>query len=667
MPHTPSLQSPHLQLEGPGPLQQAGHLARAQWRWVAVGAVLLQGAILYLGAQLLLRSAPVRRALHERAVAELATRLPAARLEGPVGIDAAFRLVLGPIRIDPPEDSTPLLVVDRVSVRPRLWRLLGGHLEPGVVTLTGVHVQVDRQGARFADLARALRPNSLQTPSSAAGRHATAPPVVAFSGLEVSLDRAPSGRPPMVWGPLAGRIQLDRQGERTHVSVSTEGPGPARGALEATWGGGPGSLQARLHGLGAEALPASLRRGLPFEIRAGAVDLTFEAPNLETFSQGEGRLSLATHNIALFAARLAPEPVGPLSLHAAGRVHWDAASHTVELADATVALDDAGRVALKVALLVTGLRDPHFKLAFRANAVDWVALGAVLPPTLAPPRAAPGLRGFLAGTLTIAGPLHQSTEWQLDGEIDPSHLVPAPAPGESDLARPFVYEAPLLRGGTRRVTIGPENPAFVPLGELPSHLVRAVLESEDGGFYGHKGFDLFEVQEALSNGGRLRGASTLTQQLAKNLFLSRDRTLSRKAKEALATLALEAAVGKRRILEIYLNLAEWGDGVNGIGEAAQHWFGKDARALSPKEAVMLATVIPNPVRYEMYLRRGALTPAWEARVQDLLEKLHTTGVLDDEGFHAAEAETLRFNPSQVTKRVTPEEELKDEIPVSSEE
>lgn len=280
-----------------------------------------------------------------------------------------------------------------------------------------------------------------------------------------------------------------------------------------------------------------------------------------------------------------------------------------------------------------------------------------LSPTLAPPRGAPGLTGLLAGALKVAGPLRQPAEWQVDGEVDPSHLVPALGNGGPDLTRPFVYEALLTRGGRRQMTIGPENHSFVPLGELPNHLVRAVLESEDAGFYGHKGFDLSEVQEALSNGGRLRGASTLTQQLAKNLFLSRDRTLSRKVREALATVALEVAVGKRRILEIYLNLAEWGDGVYGIGEAAQHWFGKDARTLSLKEATLLATVIPNPVRYEMHRRRGALTPAWEERVNDLLAKLHTTGVIDDEGLRAAEAETLTFaggpplNRGQSGKRV----------------
>jgi len=581
-----------------------------------------------------------------------------------VSVDAAFRLVLGPVVLDSPGDRTPLLVADRVTVRPRLWRLVSGHLEAGAVTLQGVHVHAGRQGEHLADLARTLRPDKLRTTSSGPGRNAPAPPAIAFSGLEVRFEGSPSSQPPVVLGPLGGRIHLDRLGERTHASIATVGPGRAEGAMEVTWGGGPGALQIRLHALGAEALPESLRADLPFEIRAGTVDLSFEAPNLEALSQGEGQLTLATRNLAVFAERLAPEPVGPLSLQVVGRVRWDARARTAALVEATVALDDAGRAALKVALSVAARPEPHFELALRATAMDWTVLAASLPPALAPPRGAPELTGILAGALNVAGPLRQPAEWRLEGEVDPSHLAPALANGRPDLARPFVYEAHLTRGGTRRVTIGPENPAFVPLGELPNHLVRAVLESEDAGFYGHKGFDLSEVQEALSNGGRLRGASTLTQQLAKNLFLSRDRTLSRKVREALATVALEVAVGKRRILEIYLNLAEWGDGVNGIGEASQHWFGKDARVLSPKEAALLASVIPNPVRYEMYRRRGALTPTWEARVGDLLAKLHATGVLDDEGLRAAEAETLTFTASPPSIRAQSDKRFEPVVPVS---
>ena len=559
-----------------------------------------------------------------------------------VGVDAAFRLVLGPVVVGPPGDGAPLLVVDRITVQPRLWRLLTGHLEAGVVTLQGVHVQAGRHGERCADLVRALSPDHLRAPRARPERGAPSPPVIAFSGLEVRFERAPSLHPPVVLGPLGGRIDLDRLGERTHASMVAEGPGHSQGAIELTWGGGPGALRIRLNGLGAEALPDSLRADLPFDLRAGAVDLAFEAPRLESLTQGEGQLTLATHNLSVFAERLAPEPVGPLSIRLAGRVRWDVAAQTAALMEATVALDAAGRAALKVALSVAARPDPRFELALAATSVDWAVLAASLPPTLAPPGAAPGLMGTLAGTLNLAGPLRNPSAWRLDGKVDLSHLTPAPANGGPDLARPFVYETLLTLGGKRRVIIGPENPAFVPLGELPGHLVRAVLESEDAGFYGHHGIDLSAIQEALADGGRMRGASTLTQQLAKNLFLSRDRTVSRKVREALATMALEVALGKRRILEIYLNLAEWGEGVNGIGEAARHWFGKDARSLSPKEAAMLATVIPNPVRYERYRRRGALTPAWEARVGDLLAKLHATGVLDDEGLRAAEAETLTF-------------------------
>jgi hypothetical protein len=618
---------------------------RIHWQWISLSAALILGTFLYLGALAVLRSAPARRALRERAVAELAARLPDARLEGMVRVDAAFRLVLGPIVLGPPGAGTPLLVADRVTVQPRLWRLLIGHLEAGKVTLQGVHIHAGCQGERLPDLARALRPDRPRATRAGPGHDPSALPGVAFSGLDVRFEGSPSRQLPVVFGPLGGRIQITRLGERAHASIATEGPGRSVGTIEAAWGGGLGALQIRLHGLGAEALPESLRADLPFEIRAGAVDLSFEAPQLETPARGEGQFRLATRNLALFTERLAPEPVGPLSVQVAGCLRWDAGARTAALVAATVVLDDAGRAALKVALSVAARPDPHFELALRATSVDWTALAAALPPMLAPPRAAPGLTGNLSGALTIAGPLRQPAGWRFEGEVDLSQLAPAPDNGSPDLARPFVYEAPLAHGGPRRLIIGPENPAFVPLGELPNHLVRAVLESEDAGFYGHKGFDLSAIQEALATGGRLRGASTLTQQLAKNLFLSRDRTISRKLREALASIALEVALGKRRILEIYLNLAEWGEGVNGVGEAARHWFGKNARDLSPKEAAMLATVIPNPVRYEMYRRRGALTPAWEARVDDLLAKLHVNGVLDDEALRAAAAETLIFTSS----------------------
>ncbi len=141
---------------------------------------------------------------------------------------------------------------------------------------------------------------------------------------------------------------------------------------------------------------------------------------------------------------------------------------------------------------------------------------------------------------------------------------------------------------------------WVPLTDISPMLVRAVLMGEDAGFYGHNGFDTHEMQEAFKRnweaGRTVRGASTITQQLAKNLFLSTERTYSRKLKEALLTYRLEKTLSKRRILEIYLNVIEWGDGVYGADAASRDVFGKSMTWLNAAEAATLAAMIPSPVR-----------------------------------------------------------------------
>jgi membrane peptidoglycan carboxypeptidase len=144
------------------------------------------------------------------------------------------------------------------------------------------------------------------------------------------------------------------------------------------------------------------------------------------------------------------------------------------------------------------------------------------------------------------------------------------------------------------------------------------------------------------DGVRFRGASTITQQLAKNLYLSREKTLSRKVREAFWTLALEAELPKSRLLEIYLNIIEWGPGIYGIGEAARHYFGVDARNLEPQQAAFLATIIPNPVKYYVYFQRGALSEAWQKRVRELLVKLREHGTLTEEAFMLARASPVVF-------------------------
>ncbi|POF32778.1 monofunctional biosynthetic peptidoglycan transglycosylase [Roseibium marinum] len=139
---------------------------------------------------------------------------------------------------------------------------------------------------------------------------------------------------------------------------------------------------------------------------------------------------------------------------------------------------------------------------------------------------------------------------------------------------------------------------WVPLGEISPNLIKSVITSEDSGFCENHGVEWDALQdqvEALSDGEKPRGASTLTMQTAKNLFLWGDRSYFRKALELPLAVMINAILSKKRVLEIYLNIAEWGEGVFGAEAAAQAWFGKPARDLTRTEAARLATALPNPL------------------------------------------------------------------------
>ena len=151
---------------------------------------------------------------------------------------------------------------------------------------------------------------------------------------------------------------------------------------------------------------------------------------------------------------------------------------------------------------------------------------------------------------------------------------------------------------------------WVPLSRISPHLSRAVIAAEDASFFIHEGFDWEGSKDAalhnLEAGEMKRGGSTITQQLAKNLYLSSERSLLRKAREALITRSLEHRLTKARILELYLNVAEWGRGIYGAEAAARHHFSKSAAELTAEEAAWLAAVLPSPQRYDPLRHTAAL-------------------------------------------------------------
>ena len=143
---------------------------------------------------------------------------------------------------------------------------------------------------------------------------------------------------------------------------------------------------------------------------------------------------------------------------------------------------------------------------------------------------------------------------------------------------------------------------WVPLSRISPSLQQAVVAAEDASFFTHEGFDWEGIKDAalynLEAGEFKRGGSTITQQLAKNLYLSSERSLFRKARETLITRSLEQHLTKERILELYLNIAEWGQGVYGAEAASRHHFKKSARDLTADEAAWLAAILPSPRRYD---------------------------------------------------------------------
>jgi hypothetical protein len=214
----------------------------------------------------------------------------------------------------------------------------------------------------------------------------------------------------------------------------------------------------------------------------------------------------------------------------------------------------------------------------------------------------------------------------------------------SRLRRDFVFGSDDGPGPHRPVDVSLSSPDFIALGDVPPLFVRTLLLSEDAGFYGHSGIDLRELPSALltnwSRGGAARGASTITQQLAKNLFLSRDKEVGRKLQELAITFLLESALGKDRILEIYLNVIEWGPDLRGLRPAARHYFDCEPQALTPAQMAFLVAIIPGPIKYQRSFARGTPGPGLRLLIDNLLAKLRSVDAIGEEEYQQALSETI---------------------------
>lgn len=191
-----------------------------------------------------------------------------------------------------------------------------------------------------------------------------------------------------------------------------------------------------------------------------------------------------------------------------------------------------------------------------------------------------------------------------------------------------------------------KNNNYVKLDQISQHLQNAVIASEDAAFYSHKGFDWHEMQnsfqENLESGKTKRGGSTITQQLAKNVFLNKEKSYWRKIKEAYLTYQIEQNFKKKEILEKYLNVVEFAPNIYGVKAASEHYFKKVPSQLNVLEATFLAFLLPNPKSHSSSFKKEQLTPYAKQRMQVLLKRLLVFKKIDEATYESSIANLGNF-------------------------
>ena len=362
---------------------------------------------------------------------------------------------------------------------------------------------------------------------------------------------------------------------------------------------------------------------LPFSLRQWGLKLAFESAKIVLVSRGhrQGVLrldgSLAVGGLALNHARIAAAdvllPAAALDFALEiGRDHF-------ALRQPTLARLHKLRLRPDIHFRIRPTR--QLRLHFPETRFAAADLFTSLPAGLFTRLAGMHTSGELTFRLDFAIDLSHPEELELDVELKGSGFRIRRF-GNADFrhfANPFLYTAYDEERPLRSFVVGPENPDFVPLSDIPDFLKYAVLISEDGAFFSHRGFLLEPFKSSIAanlKAGRfVRGASTISMQLVKNLYLRRHKTIARKLEELLITWLIEEnrLVSKERMLETYLNIIEWGPNVYGAREATRFYFAKEPTALTLAEAIFMAAIIPRPKRFMGFFDPDQQLRSWLAR------------------------------------------------------
>ncbi|NOT35233.1 MAG: transglycosylase domain-containing protein [Candidatus Eisenbacteria bacterium] len=309
---------------------------------------------------------------------------------------------------------------------------------------------------------------------------------------------------------------------------------------------------------------------------------------------------------------------------------------------AVLTLADSSRVRVGEIPLRLGVRldprGPRIRLSLHAERLTQALVERSLPRAALGPLQDLGTVGSWDYLLEFALDAAQPESVRFEADVVPHGLALDPERTfvhVLGLDEPFVARIRLPHDRSTTRLLVPGAGSFVPLTELSPDLVHAVVTNEDGAFFRHRGFNPRAVRESIAEnlraGSFRRGAGTITMQIARNLFTGHDRTLGRKFQEVVFAWVLEnlSGVSKERLLEIYLNIIEWGPDIHGAEEASHYYFGKSSRDLSLDEALFLAVVIPSPSKWRnRFDAEGRLRKGPRSQMAFIARKMSTLGWLD---------------------------------------
>jgi hypothetical protein len=498
---------------------------------------------------------------------------------------------------------------------------------------------------------------------------AGAAPIVEIAGGEVALW------PKLALTGIGGKVVANPNGKGHYIIDLSGGYGGVPGQLWTAKGevdphAMVGSLDLEAAKFQLDRLAPILEHSALVDYASTSVDTTFHVDADKNGAQFSGQLHLSGLNIG--HPYIADKEVHDLDLSAQIAGSFDRATRKLELTKGDF-------VARNLPFSITGsavaqghdVDESQYIPLSAANrekkgprkgphGLQAVSVRLVIPPIdcqraldAIPAEMAPSMAGYKMKGVFDAD-IHLAIDWNdldatdLGGKIGINKCKVKDEPEDSPkrLKDEFDQYVETEEGEWESFKVGPSNEDFVPITNISPYLIASIISSEDYNFYKHHGFIPSEFRTALINnlksGAPVQGASSITMQMVKNVLLYRQKTLARKLQELFLTWHVENTLDKDRIMEIYLNVIEYGPDLYGIGPAAREYFGKPAKDLNPVEAAFFSSILPNPKdRYRQYCQ-NTLTKWTEGKIQRQLAKMFERKQLTQEEYDKALATPLTF-------------------------